>query len=387
MNRTKMWSMGALALLLVAQTAQAEVKQITVEGVAAVVGGDKAIARDRAIDDAKRKAVEQVAGAQVSAESISENFALVSDRIYSRASGFVKTYKIVSEMEQEGVYKVTVTAEVDTAAIASDLALIFKDKPRVMVMIAEQNIGSKGFSYWWGSSGYVADMQLMQSTLIQSWQPKGFKFVDPALLSGKLRVKGAMKKPNMADKHAVLIGRDADADVVVVGRVLVSDAGPVMEGLKMHSFQAVGTLRVLSIDTGEILAVGDDTAAATHIDPNVGGRNAIKALAKKLAGKLESRIIARWTAEASSSREIEVVVTGVKSSKQLREIRKVLGSHVRGIESVSVRRRKRGKAFLTVKVKARAQDFARDVENQTFENFKVEIEEVTRARVVLSLGR
>ncbi len=387
MNRTTLCSIGALALLLVAQSAQAEVKSITVEGVAAVVGGDKAIARDRAIDDAKRKAVEQVAGAQVSAESISENFTLVSDRIYSRASGFVKTYKIVSELEQEGVYKVTIAAEVDSSAIASDLALIFQDKPRVMVMIAEQNIGSKGFSYWWGSSGYVADMQMMQSTLIQAWQPKGFKFVDPALLAGKLRMKGAMKKPNMGDKHAVLIGRDADADIVIVGRVLVSDAGPVMQGLKMHSFQAVGTLRVLSIDTGEILAVGDDTAAATHIDPNVGGRNAIKALAKKLAGKLQSRIIAKWTAEASSSREIEMVVSGVKSSKQLKEIRKVLRSRVRGIESVSVRRRKRGKAFLTVKVKTRAQDFARDVENQTFENFTIEIEEVTRARVVLSLAR
>lgn len=387
MNRTTLASMGALALLLAAQSAQAEVKEITVEGVAAIVNGDKAIARDRAIDDAKRKGVEQVAGTQVSAESITENFELVSDRIFSRASGFVKSYKIVSELEEEGVYKVKLQAKVDSSAVASDLALIFKNKPRVIVMIAEQNIGSKGFSYWWGSSGYVADMQLMQSTLIEAWQAKGFKFVDPALLAGKLRVKGAMKKPDMADKHAVLVGRDADADVAIVGRVLVSDAGPVMDGLKMHSFQAVGTIRVLSIDTGEILAVGDETAAATHVDPNVGGRNAIKALAKKLGGKLESRIIARWTAEASSSRELEMVVSGIKSSKQVRQIKSVLKDSVRGVESITVRKRKKGRAYFTVKVKARAADFARDVEEQAFDNFKVEIEEVTRARVALSLAR
>lgn len=382
-----MWSMGALALVLAAQTARAEVTETTVEGVAAITNGDKAIARDRALDDAKRKAVEQVAGAQVSAESISENFELVSDRIYSRASGFVKSYRIVNELEEEGVYKVKIAAQVDSSAIADDLALIFEEKPRVIVMIAEQNIGSKGFSYWWGSSGFVADMQMTQSTLIEKWQPKGFKFVDPALMAGKLRMKGAMKKPDVADEHAVLIGRDADADVAIVGRVLVSDAGPVMDGLKMHSFQAVGTMKVLSIDTGEILAVGDDTAAATHVDPNVGGRTAIKKLAEKLAGKLEAKIIAQWTAEASSSRELEVVVSGVKSSKQVRAIKKALEGNVRGVESVNVRRRKKGRAFLTVKVRARATDFARDVESQTFDGFGVEVEEVTRARVALALSK
>lgn len=378
---------GALlgALVLTASAARAEVKEATVTGVAAIVDGDVAIARDRAIDDAKRKAVEQIAGAQISAESVSVDFELVSDRITSRASGFVKTYTIVNELKEEGVYKVEMKAQVDAGAIAQDLSVLFAEKPRVIVLVAEQNIGAKGFSYWWGSSGYVADLQMAQTTLIENWKPKGFKFVDPALLAGKLRVKGAMKKPDMADDHAVLIGRNADADIAIVGRILVSDAGAVMEGLKMHSYQAVGTLRVLSIDTGEVLAVADDTAAAPHVDANVGGRTAIKALTQKLAGKLESRVMAKWTQEASSSRELEVVVHGVKTSKQVRAIREAIEAKVRGVESVRVRRRKRGKAYLTVKVRARAADFARDVE--ALEELGLGVEEVTRARVALRASR
>ena len=379
--------MAVVALMLAAGAAHAEVKETEVEGVAAVVSGDKAMARDRAIDDAKRKAVEQVAGAQVSAESISENFELVEDRIYSRASGFVKTYQIVTELEAEGVYRVKIKAQVDSAAIADDLALLFQDKPRVIVMVAEQNIGSKGFSYWWGNSGFVADLAMMQNTLIEKWQPRGFKFVDPALLAGKLRVKGAMQKPDVADEHAVLLGRDADADVAVVGQVLVSDAGPVMDGLKMHSYQAVGSIRVINIDTGEIIAVADDTAAAPHVDPNVGGRTAIKSLAAKLSDKLEKKILTQWTQEAASSRELEVVVSGVKSGKDIKEVRRVLADHVRGVESVTVRRQKKGQAFLTVQVRARAPDFARDVEAQTFEGFKIEADEVTKNRVALSVAR
>lgn len=382
MNRTMISSFGALALLVAAGQAHADVTETKVIGVAAITNNDKAMARDRALDDAKRKAVEQVAGTQVSAESISENFQLVSDRIYSRASGFVKSYQVLTEHEEEGVYKVEISAQVDSSAIADDLALIFKTKPRVIVMVAEQNIGSKGFSYWWGSSGYVADLQLTQNTLIESWQPKGFKFVDAALLAGKLKKKAAMNKPDVSDDNAVTIGQDADADVAIVGRVLVSDAGPVMDGLKMHSFQAVGTMRVLNIDTGEIIAVSDERAAATHVDANVGGRNAIKKLAGKLAAKLEAKILTKWTAEAASSREIELAVTGVKRTKQAKAIVKAIQGKVRGVESVAQRRLRKGKAKFTVKVRARASDLAEDLENLSLDGFKLEVETVTRARIV-----
>src|SRR5688572_5551513 len=100
-----------LALGLLSSASAFAAEEVEVEGVAAVVNNDVAIARDRAIDDAKRKAVEQVAGAQVSSESITENFQLVEDKIYSRAAGFVKNYKILSELkDQSGVYHVKIQA-------------------------------------------------------------------------------------------------------------------------------------------------------------------------------------------------------------------------------------------------------------------------------------
>lgn len=385
-HKIKITVLAALATL-VAAPAFASTQQLKVEGVAAIINDDIPTARDRAIDDAKRKAVEQVAGTQVSAESITENFQLVQDRIYARASGFVKTYKIIAEYKEEGVYHVKIDATVDTGRLAENLDQIFKVKPRVIVMIAEQNVGSKGYSYWWGSSGFVSDMGLMQTSLIEDWQPRGYKFIDPALLTDNLSVKGAMRKPGIDNKTAVTIGRNADADIAIVGQVLVSDAGPVMDGVKMHSFHAVGNLRVLSIDTGEIIAVKEETGVAPHIDPNMGGRLAIKALGKKISADLESKILAKFTAEAASSREIELVATGAKSSKMVRTLRNVIKDEVRGVESVRVRRRKGGRAFLAVKVRARASDFAHDLENKTYEGFSVEVGDVTRSKVVVALKR
>jgi hypothetical protein len=355
---------------------------VETQGLAAVVDGDVPAARDRALDDAKRKAVEQVAGAHVSATSVTESFELVEDRILSRASGFVKRYEVLDEVREGDVYRVRIQAEVDAASLVDDLERLFGTKPRVIVLVAEQNIGSSEPSYWWGSSGASADLSLMQTSLISAWQPRGYKFVDPGMLGGEFEVKGPMSSPDLSNGAARRIAADADADVAVVGKVLVNDAGAMMDGVDMHAYHAVGTLRVLSVDTGEILAVADDTGVAAHVDPNLGGRLAIKALAKKVGQSLEEKLLSRWTTEAASSRDVELVVTGVRSGAVARTIEKRVAERIRGVERIRARRRRNEKAFFAVAVRARTRDFARDLEQESFGTFTLEVGEVSRRKIV-----
>jgi hypothetical protein len=359
---------------------------VEVEGLAAVVNNDIAHARDKALDDAKRKAVEQVAGTQVSSQSISENFQLVEDKIYARASGFVKNYTISSELKDGDTYRVKIKATVDAGAIAENLDLLFKAKPRVIVMIAEQNVGGKSPSYWWGNSGFSSEMDVFQTSLIAQWQPKGFKFIDPGMLRGKLKVGKAMTTPELSTSDALTLSKGADADVAIIGKVLVTDAGPVMEGVNMHSFHAVGTLRVLNVDTGEIIAVADDTGIAPHIDANMGGRLAIKQLTDKLGNNLQTMILSKWTAESASALEIELVVSNAKTSKVIDEVTRVLSTEVRGVESATLRRRAKGNAYYNVRFRGDAMGFAREVEGKTFKDFGVAVEDVTKAKVKLAVS-
>jgi len=360
---------------------------IEVEGMAAVQNNDIPQARDRALDDAKRKAVERVAGAHVSAESISQNFQLVEDRVYSRASGFVKTYEIKTEYKDNETYIVKIKATVDAKAIADDLSQLFSVKPRVIVLIAEQNVGGAGFSYWWGTQGFSSEMDLMQTQLISQWQPKGYKFVDPGAMKGKIKVSKAMQRADLDNGSAKLVAKDADADIAIVGKVVVTDAGSVMEGTKMRSFHAVGNLRVLNVDTGEILAVADETAVSPHIDGNVGGRNAIKALADKLSPMLEKSIMAKWTQEAAGAQTIEVVVKGGLKPAQLNELKSLMQGQIRGVERVDVRRKSKDAIYLDVRVKGSSRDFSQALEDKKIGDLNIDVEEMTKAKVVLSLSK
>ncbi|MEI6520860.1 MAG: hypothetical protein WCO98_12600, partial [bacterium] len=78
--------------LVFSADADTEMKTVTAQGVG--IGADKAKARDEAIQDAQRKAVEQGVGLYIKSETVVANFTLVSDNIYKEAAGYVHAYNI-----------------------------------------------------------------------------------------------------------------------------------------------------------------------------------------------------------------------------------------------------------------------------------------------------
>src|SRR3990167_4548464 len=74
-----------------------QITTITVEGIGAIVKGDLAIAKDNALNDALRKAVEQAVGTLVQAQTLVDKYQLISDEIYTKSQGYIKKYAIISE--------------------------------------------------------------------------------------------------------------------------------------------------------------------------------------------------------------------------------------------------------------------------------------------------
>src|SRR5690242_15046440 len=95
-------------LVLLSLLVSADDKLVTVEasGEAAIFNNDVVQAREKALEDALRNAVEKAVGTVISSESQTRDFELVEDRVYSQARGYVKKYDIVEKKEADGTVTV-----------------------------------------------------------------------------------------------------------------------------------------------------------------------------------------------------------------------------------------------------------------------------------------
>jgi hypothetical protein len=122
-----------------------EAKIVTAKGISDIVEGKKAKTRSIALNNAKRAAVEQVAGAFVQSRSTVTDFVIAQDKIYSSSSGNISTYTVLAEgVNDFGAYEVEIEANVDVQELLVDIKEILKvngwsRKPRITLDINSNN--------------------------------------------------------------------------------------------------------------------------------------------------------------------------------------------------------------------------------------------------------
>lgn len=382
------------ASLLVSAIANAEVSaqagtKVSALGQAAIINNDKPAARDKAINDALRKAVEQSVGTMVSSETVTQNFQLLSDKVFSKAKGYVRTYKVTSEKEEQGVYNVNVDAEVSSGNLKSDVdgimqVLRAKNMPRVLIMVSEQNVGQGDANFWWGNKTFTTNLDAVENTFMNAWIAKGVRFVDRQALQGKMKVGPAISSAEPTNDAIKEFAGTSGAEVVIIGKAVATDVGTIM-GTQMHSVRANISLRALSLDTGRILATATRSEAVGHVDPQTGGTLALKKAGEKSAEELLEKILAQWESEVSGPSTVTLTVTNVKQAKSLRGLSQVLKEQVRGVQDVRQLSFRNKKAELEVEIKGSAQDLADELEAKQYPGFALEVEEITANSVTASL--
>ena len=139
-----------------------------------------------------------------------------------------------------------------------------------MMMVAEQNIGSHHYTYWWnfsaGHSDVIAgqtDMTVTENILMQKLSEKGFNVVDHSVMSKNTNISNAYKVETLSNDAIKTIGSLYDAEVVIYGKSLAKLAGSVM-GTSMKSSQADVSLRAVNTDNGQVIASATNHGAAIH---------------------------------------------------------------------------------------------------------------------------
>jgi hypothetical protein len=364
-------------LLILVIGAFAQSKEIKAKGYGTIYGNNKAAARDKAIEDAQRKAVEQAMGTMISSESVTKNFQLISDRILSLSSGYIEKYRVISEKEVDGEVEVEIAAIVGMSKLNDSVQAIKNlirrmDRPKIMVLIAEQSIREEGqqLSEKRGGNAVLSSTSLgvAENVLIEFFRAKGFDFVDRQALAGQIEIADPLTLVN--DKERIKkIANLTDAQVVIFGQAQARTTGEV-QGI--YSGQANISLRALKTDTGEIIAATNAHAAVPFVDPSTANTKALSEAAKKISQKLMDQILSQWQSESSGLRSICLVIKGVKYA-DVKKLRSWLTKYVRGVKSVHQRYVKDGIAELDLDIQGSAQNLADELSEKKFQKKTIEV--------------
>ncbi|MCG6910964.1 MAG: hypothetical protein LJE94_12670 [Deltaproteobacteria bacterium] len=360
----------------------------TAEGVGVIESGNKARARDDAIQDALRIAVEQAVGTMVASETLVKNYEVLRDRIYSKTQGYVQGYTIVDEKTEDSLFRVTVQATVKKGHLQDDLMAMGllmerKNLPRVMLMVAEQNIGRHYYSFWWGLKTENADLTVTENTLMEQLSGKGFVVIDPATASGDIQISKPYRTESLSTEDVVTIGRLYDAEVVIYGKALAKLAGSVMNS-SMKSAMADISLRAVNTDNARVIASATEHAAAVHPSEVTAGSKALKTAAESIADNLITQITARWNQEVSGGSLIRLEISGVTDYSQLVVFKEKVQAQIRGVSGMYQRSFEQGLAVMDLKASRRTQTLADEMVTIDYGDFRINVTGVSQNRIQLA---
>lgn len=208
-------------------------------------GTDKTLAREKAVKDALRNAVEQGVGVFLGSTTLVRNYQVAFDSILSQSAGYVRTYKILKEWEADGLYHVRVLAEVGMGKLQSDLLAIetFKklvEYPRIIVFGKEKVDGE-----------LRPDSRLVQTAIESVLAESGYDLIDRSQIE---EIKNRDFEMAETDEERAALGRRFGADILITYSAEATSAGrDNIYGMLTYFYTGVVDCRVIKSDTGRLM--------------------------------------------------------------------------------------------------------------------------------------
>lgn len=296
---------------------QGDLHVCEVEGFGTVFGGDLAQARDEALIDASRRALEQVAGVQVDAETITRNQALFDQLIRTQSRGIIHSVDVLEDGKlPDGRYRVRVSARVKAGEVKDKLESLVSELALV-VLIPEQNLGQP------------TAQPIVENEVVSRLEEAGYRVLDHATLQ-KLAKRDQVAALLRGDEQAAReIGLKFLSNLIVIGQATTRFS---QRNNGIISAYARVTARAIESETGRIIANvsleqvrGFGRSAETAGETALG--NAKKAAAEQLVQKLDAYF-------KKKERRIEVRVKSLPSVDEYRRAKAFLEKQrwVSGVE-------------------------------------------------------
>ena len=363
-------------------------KTYVVVGTSQIRDGNIQTARESAISESLVSAVALMTEELLEVNALIENFPQVNQVIYAKPDAYVLDYKVLTETESGKSYRVLVKARVAGKKIAKQLsnAGILRAKvklPAILFFISEQDLQEDTPRYWWGKQmgGFEA---ITEATMADILKARGFAIVNHRGVEiGKTADLGSGATPVLTDDEAISIGTRLQADLVIMGTSVASPTASIM-GDELKSFKAILNARVLRTQNGEELANISRTSVTANINEAAGGRDALKMAATLAGDDLAAQLDAAWRRLAERPSQVEVFVEGTGNLANFVKFRRAL-SGISGVEGIRVKEIKPNETTLIIDYKGKAEELAAALMRQNFENFGINIYEITQHNLKIAL--
>lgn len=363
-------------------------KTFVVVGTSKIQDGNIQTARESAISESLVSAVALMTEEVLEVSALIENFPQVNQVIYAKPDAYVLDYKVLTETESGKHYRVLVKARVAGKKIAKQLsnAGILRAKvklPAILFFISEQNLQEDTPRYWWGKQmgGFEA---ITEATMADILKARGFAIVTHRGVGiGKTADLDSGATPALTEDEAISIGTRLQADLVIMGTSVASPTASIM-GDELKSFKAILNARVLRTQNGEELANISRTSVTANINEAAGGRDALKMAATLAGDDLATQLDAAWRRLAERPSQVEVFVEGTGNLANFVKFRRAL-SGISGVEGIRVKEIRPNETTLIVDYKGKAEELAAALMRQNFENFGINIYEITQRNLKIAL--
>jgi hypothetical protein len=332
--------------------------KVTASGSSFFEPGREMIAREKALDEAKRAAIEKAMGVSIESKSLMVNYEIIKDQIVSRSSGYLKNIKIIDEKKTAlETYDVTIEADVEYAALVDDFdrfnkSVNWQKNPRVSIFIEaceDDNI------------------------------PIAQKIVN--ILGNRLKNDG-LKVYKYSEDIQTKMG-------LVLGLTLDSNS------IKSTYQDVELKLNEISLSANIYLPGNNEILASTSATKSIPGENQITALDKgarqcidAIWKNLRRKLIKQWETELYNERNISLLLKNVPSYSRAQNIGNIFKSDVLGVIDVSLLNYFDGAAEYMVIYRGWPEQFFDEIQLSYFKNkyFDTELEVIATNQLIIVLS-
>ncbi len=300
----------------------------TVPRAATVIVSAGGMDKDEATRQAKRKAVERVAGTYIVSTTETRDYALIRDTILTRSNGFVERFEVIEQhQEPDGVCVVKARATVSVGGILDAWAVVRgllgeMGRPKIMVCVRER------------IDDDVRDGSTVQTRLEKLLLESGFDLVDRTQLEAieRERLDAALRKEKKTQLGAIARRHGAHLFITGTAWARFERTGEVYR-IPVQFYGGSANLRCFATDNAKLLS--SRSAASTGAD-RMAARSASKALellGETIAPRMRADILRHWQNVLEGLGEVTLIVSPL-SFTALGELEDELAK-LRGVREVA----------------------------------------------------